>query len=1087
MDGYVLCRHRYLTLTCALHVFTCRPPDFALSPVRCPIQSRSINLQTFFLPRRPLRLALALGLAGFDVAGLLAADAPKPAPPTNAVPSKTVEPAKSPRPLRPADYGPWEKLSSSGTELSPDGRWLAVVVTRVNEENELQLRMLATDSKQVFPLGARARFSGDSQWLAFEIGVAPKEREKLEKDKKTDRNKLRLHSLSNGKTEEFKSVQTFAFSDDGRYIVRRMYAAEGRTNQGTDLIVRDLETGLDTGFGNVREYRWHDKTNLLALIIDAEHQAGNGVQLFNPQTGLLRTLDSATATYKNLAWRKDADDLAVLKEIKSKEESEDVFHEVLSWRGLKTDGGRKKTLDPIRHEGFPQDFRLVDYGGLKWSEDGETLFFGIKAWEKKPKHLGQTSTNSGPVGAKGAEKMKEVTEPAGEGQAKPVPSESPATNDVAQVGATTGTNSGPANPAPPATASAPTTNAPSEVRAKEVVKEAAKKEAEDSSARTKALKETLDEPAGVEVWHATDLEIIPRQKKTEDQDRKKHFLVAWRVAENRLVQLGNELTEDVELLEGQKRALGIDHTPYETETRFGPTLADGYLISVTTGERRKVFEKNKFRFASSPDGNFIPYIRDRHVWIYDIAGDRHRNLTESVDAHFINQELTTLTDEKPPYGVAGWTKNGKHLLVYDRFDIWQLASDGSGAKRLTDGAAQSIEHRRIVFDPDDDKFIDPKAMMYLKLYGDRSKKFGFASLQPGEAVERLVWKERQAGGLKKSKKADVYAYVEEGADDSPDVFVGGRNLQELKQATQTNPSQTNFLWSRSELINYTNDHGEALQGALFYPAGFEAGKKYPMIVLIYELVSQGLHEYSIPSERNPYSPAVFNAEGYFVFQPDIVYRAQNPGLSAKACVLPAVKKVLESGKVDPKRVGLVGHSWGGYQTSFLSTQTDVFAAFVAGAPLTDMISMSMSIYWNSGQTDTWIFHESQGRMDRPFWEDVQTYIRNSPVFNINQLTKPLLIAFGDKDGAVDWQQGVEMYNAARLAQKPVVMLVYPGENHGLAKKPNQVDYHHRVLEWFGHYLKGDPAPKWITHGQSFLDRQKEIEEFKKARKKKDEK
>ena len=183
--------------------------------------------------------------------------------------------------------------------------------------------------------------------------------------------------------------------------------------------------------------------------------------------------------------------------------------------------------------------------------------------------------------------------------------------------------------------------------------------------------------------------------------------------------------------------------------------------------------------------------------------------------------------------------------------------------------------------------------------------------------------------------------------------------------------------------------------------------------------------------------------------------------------------------MDPKKVGIVGHSWGAYQTAFLVTQTDIFAAGAAGAPLTNMMSMSVSIYWNTGQTNAWIFHESQGRMDRPFWQDVDTYIKNSPIFQIDKLKTPLLVTFGDEDGAVDWNQGVELYNAARLAGKPVVMLVYPGENHGLAKKPNQVDYHYRILEWFGHYLKGEKAPKWMTEGQSHLDRQKELDALKK--------
>ena len=163
------------------------------------------------------------------------------------------------------------------------------------------------------------------------------------------------------------------------------------------------------------------------------------------------------------------------------------------------------------------------------------------------------------------------------------------------------------------------------------------------------------------------------------------------------------------------------------------------------------------------------------------------------------------------------------------------------------------------------------------------------------------------------------------------------------------------------------------------------------------------------------------------------------------------------------------------------TQTDLFAAGVAGAPLTNMMSMSMSIYWNSGQSDTYIFHESQGRMDKPFWRDVDTYIKNSPIFNLDSLNTPLMIAFGTNDGAVDFNQGVEMYNAARLVNKVFVMLVYPGENHSVRRKENQVDYHYRVLEWFNHYVRGDEAQPWITEGVPHLDRLKEIEEMKKGK------
>ena len=380
------------------------------------------------------------------------------------------------------------------------------------------------------------------------------------------------------------------------------------------------------------------------------------------------------------------------------------------------------------------------------------------------------------------------------------------------------------------------------------------------------------------------------------------------------------------------------------------------------------------------------------------------------------------------------------------------------------------------------QIIDPAQPILLRTYGDRTKKAGFARLQPDGVLESLVWRDKVMGGLTKAEDADVFAYVEQAFDDSPDVFVTAGRFESRHQVSETNRFQRQYFWGRAELVDYQNVHGEPLQGALFYPAGYVRGKRYPMVTLIYEKRSQNLHRWSAPSERNAYNTTVFTTRGYFVYQPDIVYRPQNPGLSALECVVPAVEKVLERDDIDRQRVGLMGHSWGAYQTAFLVTHSDVFAAGVAGAPLTNMISMSMSIYWNSGQTDTWIFHESQGRMDQPFWQELDPYVANSPIFGIDNMKTPLLMAFGDEDGAVDWQQGVEFFNAARLAQKPVVMLVYPGENHGLRKKPNQVDYHHRVLTWFDHWLKGEPAPKWITEGQLWLDRQHELDALKRQRK-----
>ena len=179
-------------------------------------------------------------------------------------------------------------------------------------------------------------------------------------------------------------------------------------------------------------------------------------------------------------------------------------------------------------------------------------------------------------------------------------------------------------------------------------------------------------------------------------------------------------------------------------------------------------------------------------------------------------------------------------------------------------------------------------------------------------------------------------------------------------------------------------------------------------------------------------------------------------------MVPAVKAAIATGIVDAKKVGITGHSWGGYQTSFLVTQTDIFAAAVAGAPLTNMISMYSLVYKNSGGGNMAIFESSQGRFKGGYWDNWDAYYRNSPVFFAKNVKTPLMILHNDKDGAVDFTQGVEYYNTLRRMGKPVIMLEYIGENHGLARRPNQRDYTVRMKEYFDHYLKGAPAPDWMA-------------------------
>lgn len=894
--------------------------------------------------------------------------------------------------LKPADYDRWEALGN--TELSADGRWLAFEVRRVDEDQRLVLRQTGTDSVITIEHARNAAFSRDSRWAAYSIGVSRKEQEKADKAKKTLHAKLGLVDLRSGKVTVVNDVASFQFSGDGRYLALRGYAPTGtREHKGFDVVVRDLATGLDTNIGNVADYAWQPEGALLAMIIDADRKAGNGVRLYHPATGVVRTLEADTATYTALTWRKDADDLAVMK-VRKSEDYEDETHDVLAWTGLARGQGTAHRLDAVQYSGMPSDTRIVTHRPLAWADDGSALFVGLKTWDRKPKKVAADSAKAAGDSAKAK----------------------PANGDAAAD----------------------------------------------------------EENAGVEVWHAGDVDIMPEQKVRASRDRNQNDLAAWLLRPAKLVRLGDDVTEDVTLAASHRMAVGLDGTPYDRDRMFGPQYRDLYVIDVATGEKLKVAEKIEFQFGPSATGRYLLYLKDNHYWVYDRTSRKHTNITAKLGTGFINFKDDHTVEQKPPFGNGGWLKDDGGVLLYDEFDIWQVKPDGSGGVRLTSGAADKVRHRRVYIDFDKDRFVDYARPVYVTLYGERTKQYGYGRLKRGGGVDRLVFTDKNVTRLAKAEDADVYLYRMEAFDDSPDWFVASGKLNDARQVSKTNPFQSEYAWSRSELIEYRNAKGDDLQGALHYPANYDPSKKYPMVVYFYEITSNQIHSFSVPSERSAYNPTVFTQNGYFVLRPDITYRDRNPGLSAVEALIPAVDRAIATASIDPKKVGIVGHSWGAYQTAFTVTQTDRFAAAVAGAPLTNLISMYLSVYWNTGGTDARIFEISQGRMEVPPWEDLESYMKNSPLFNIEKLNTPLLVAFGDKDGAVDWHQGIELYNAARRADKDMVMLVYEGENHSLAKKPNQLDYHRRIMQWFNHYLKGEPAPDWITKGEKFLEREKAL-------------
>jgi dipeptidyl aminopeptidase/acylaminoacyl peptidase len=908
--------------------------------------------------------------------------------------------------VRPTDYGKWEILGP--VVMSDDGKWLAVSIGRVDGTAALDVLEIDTARRASAQAGAlpppfySARegrspaFSADGPWVAYRIGVSETEREKLQEEKKPVRDGLGLLHLDGAAdTREpvvLQDVTRWAFAPAGPFIAIQRYAPENAKRKGSDLLVRNLSTGAMTTFGNVAEFAWQDRGRLLAFTIDADEKTGNGVQVYDPQSGMLRLLDSGEATFTGLAWRERDDDLACFRS-RTDESYEEETHVVLAWKDLAAAGSPppRASYDQTADTGFPADTRIVPFRRLQWAGDGSALYFGVQGWEKKP---AKARVEGGP--------------PAG-GEAKV--------------------------PTPPA----------------------------------------KEKPANVDVWHTRDERIIPMQRVQKARDLERSAAAAWRLDQGTLRTLGSDPFEQVTILEGDRYAIETDRKPYLTENRFDTARQDVYVIDLATGGRTKAVTGVWYFQGPSPGGRYLLYFSGDQYWTYEPATGRTVNISGMLKTAWTNPDYDTpYRVQRPPVGIGGWLKDDAGVLLHDVHDVWRVAPDGSGGARLTRGAEEAIMHR-VVRTDEENRFVDPLTPTYLALNGRWSKRGGFARVTIGAAgaaatvPERLVWADKSVWPLTKARNADVYAYRVQDFDDSPDIFVGDAGLAGAVQVTRTNPFHADYAWGRSTLVEYRDAQGQRLQGALYYPAGYVAGRQYPMIVYVYERLSQGVHNYVVPSERSPYNTAVFTANGYFVLQPDIVFRPRDPGVAAVDCVTAAVKAVLAAGMVDPKRVGLVGHSWGGYEASFIPTQTNLFAASIAGAPITNLLSFYGAIHWGPGLPEPAHFETGQARMDVPFWVDLPAYIRNSPTLFIDKLRTPMLIFFGDKDGTVDFRQGVEMYNYARRAGKQLVMLVYANEDHSAREKPNQIDYHRRILQWFGHYLKGEEAPAWVTKGVTVID------------------
>ena len=584
---------------------------------------------------------------------------------------------------------------------------------------------------------------------------------------------------------------------------------------------------------------------------------------------------------------------------------------------------------------------------------------------------------------------------------------------------------------------------------------------------------TTEPKANVDVWHWKDPDPQSVQIIRLNQDRRATQTAVVDLTAMSVRKIADDDMRTVTATDDLRWAVGRVDTPYRGQIAWGGSKADMYRVNLSTGQRDLIEAGLSRTMGFSADFKWFLYLQKGRMYSYEMATgkktaiDGGRSFVNAEDDHDY---------EKPAYGVGGFSSDGKSVLLYDRYDVWAAPLAGGQPINLTKGvgAKQEIRFRITRLEPadldstdDDTPGIDLTKPIALSAYGEWTKKSGFYTLAPGQAPAPLIWVDKAVGTPLVATRAQRMIFTQQTFTEFPNYWVADTRFNDPRQVTEADPTLLKeFAWGSKKLIDYTNSKGQRLQATLTLPAGYEPGKRYPMLVYFYELMSNTHHSFQVPPYDDRPHMSTYASNGYLVLQPDVVYEIGKPGTSALDCVGSAVKKVIELGYADPKRVGLQGHSWGGYQSSFIVTQTDMFAAVVTGAPPTDLTSFYGTLYRSTGTIQQGITEVGQVRMGENVtpWSHHALYESQSPIHNAPNIKTPFMILHGTADGAVDWGQGLEFYAAARRLGKQVIMLSYPEEAHHLGRRENQIDFQKRMREFFDHYLKGTPAPDWMVNG-----------------------
>ena len=519
-----------------------------------------------------------------------------------------------------------------------------------------------------------------------------------------------------------------------------------------------------------------------------------------------------------------------------------------------------------------------------------------------------------------------------------------------------------------------------------------------------------DEKVEVDIWNWQDIELQPQQLLRANFERNRTYEAILNVPSGRILQIETPERNSVALPREGNGNWGLYVKALDSGA--GATPDDVFIVDLRNGEAKPLLMTFTGNLGFSPTGRWLIGFDAVTKKSFFINPD---NLQRTdIDDRFPHPIYDT-EDDHPfggdPYGTAGWNSNDSIVYVYDKFDIYALdLTKSNKAVSVTNGYGRisNTVFRYESVDPEEE-FIDPSKPAYLTAFNPTTKADGYAitTFNKSQSPQILVKEDAAFSGLSRARDAEVYRYQRERINEYRDVYVTNAKLENGKRLSDVNPQTSEYVWPTVELVKWRSLDGVELQGLLYKPSDFSLRNQYPMVAYFYERSSDGMHRYQTPApSASTINIAYFVSNGYCVFVPDIPYKIGYPGESAVSAIVPGVNSILERGFVDPKRVGIQGQSWGGYQVAYLVTETDMFACAEAGAPVSNMFSAYGGIRYGSGSARQLQYEQGQSRIGGTMWENPMRYWENSPIFFADKVKTPLMIMANDKDGAVPDRKSV---------------------------------------------------------------------------------